>query len=67
MYQGGVAHTVEAEIPVCQHHWVIEVAQGPNSRGECRLCGAEQQFKNYLRDAPWDDEPPVLPTRAGRS
>ena len=34
----------------CRHHWVIESPAGPTSKGVCRLCGAQGEFKNYLRD-----------------
>jgi len=30
----------------CRHHWVIEGARGPTSRGVCKLCGAEKEFHN---------------------
>ena len=36
----------------CQHHWVIEAARGPTSRGVCQNCGAEQDFTNST-DATW--------------
>jgi hypothetical protein len=30
---------VEADTePTCRHHWVIEAANGPVSRGECQIC-----------------------------
>jgi len=28
------------------HHWVIEMSNGPTSRGECRFCHAVRQFTN---------------------
>jgi hypothetical protein len=30
----------------CQHHWLIEEAAGPVSRGVCKLCGAKRDFFN---------------------
>ena len=42
----------------CPHHWVIEGAGGPTSKGLCRLCGAEKDFKNYLESARWDTDTP---------
>ena len=30
----------------CSHHWVIEAAAGPLSKGKCRLCGEERKFSN---------------------
>ena len=34
----------------CRHYWVIESIDGPTSRGACKFCDAEKEFKNYLRD-----------------
>ena len=34
----------------CHHHWLIESASGPTSRGRCRFCGAEKEFYNSLPD-----------------
>ena len=36
----------------CSHFWDIPPAQGPYSKGTCRLCGAVSQFQNYLESAP---------------
>jgi len=30
----------------CRHFWVIEVANGPVSRGQCKYCGAKKEFYN---------------------
>ncbi|MBI2767409.1 MAG: hypothetical protein HYX53_16060 [Chloroflexi bacterium] len=30
------------------HHWRIEEARGPVSRGTCKRCGAEKEFKNWI-------------------
>ena len=32
------------------HRWRIEEPNGPVSRGVCKDCGAEKQFKNWLSD-----------------
>ncbi len=32
----------------CPHHWVIETANGPISKGKCRLCGEEREFNNSV-------------------
>ena len=32
------------------HHWVIEEARGPRSRGTCKRCGVEREFRNWLGD-----------------
>jgi len=37
------------DLPVedqCHHYWVIEVANGPKSRGRCKYCGATRKFMN---------------------
>jgi len=49
------AETDEREAAECRHHWVIEAASGPISRGRCRVCGAEKEFQNYIEDAPWSE------------
>ena len=30
----------------CTHHWIIAAAEGKQSTGECRLCGAVKTFHN---------------------
>lgn len=30
----------------CRHHWKIEAANGPFSKGVCKFCGAVQEFQN---------------------
>ncbi len=58
--EGSVVEGAEEEKrSLCRHYWVIDSAGGPTSKGVCRVCGAQRQFKNYLEDAPWDDEKPV--------
>ncbi len=37
----------------CHHYWVIESPKGPTSRGVCKFCGAEKEFKNYVPDSRW--------------
>ncbi len=50
-----------------RHHWIIESANGPTSRGVCKLCGAEKEFDNLSPDRWVEDdismyfEPPRLP------
>ena len=34
----------------CVHHWVIELATGPASKGRCKYCGEERLFQNYWND-----------------
>jgi hypothetical protein len=35
----------------CRHYWVIEVANGPASRGQCKYCGARQEFYNAFPES----------------
>ncbi len=30
----------------CHHYWVIEIANGPKSRGTCKYCGEKKEFLN---------------------
>lgn len=30
----------------CKHHWVIETANGPYSKGKCKLCEEVKYFEN---------------------
>ena len=57
MTEGFVAERVEEQVSQCHHHWLIDSVGGPTSKGVCRLCGAERQFKNYLEGSKWDAEP----------
>ncbi len=40
---------------VCQHHWLIQAADGPTSPGVCRVCGEARDFRNYVETASWGD------------
>ena len=35
----------------CRHHWIIETANGPVSRGMCRICQETREFRNSIDDA----------------
>ena len=48
---------LEESVSRCRHHWLIDVAGGPTSKGVCRLCGTERQFRNYLDSTEWEREP----------
>ena len=39
----------------CQHHWVIDSAQGPTSWGFCRRCAATREFANSCPGVVWED------------
>jgi hypothetical protein len=47
---------VEAEVPSCQHHWLIETPRGSTSQGRCKRCGEERDFRNSAQDHLWEDE-----------
>jgi hypothetical protein len=32
----------------CHHFWVIEIANGPKSRGQCKYCGEIKDFHNSI-------------------
>ncbi len=34
----------------CRHHWLIEIADGPISKGVCKCCGAEREFYNSFQE-----------------
>jgi len=46
-------------IGACRHHWIIEPAGGPVSRGVCRICNEVRDFNNSFpgilsnEDLPW--------------
>lgn len=40
----------------CIHHWLIEPATGPLSRGVCKLCGEQKEFFNILDDFQTNEE-----------
>ena len=40
-------HLVKDE---CCHYWILEMANGPTSKGVCKFCGAEREFLNSLPD-----------------
>ena len=35
-------------VPTCCHHWIIEMANGPISRGVCQKCSESREFKNSV-------------------
>jgi hypothetical protein len=37
----------------CQHHWVIETANGSVSPGECQVCHEVRDFKNSIEWRRW--------------
>jgi hypothetical protein len=39
-------HESQARKEPCRHYWVIEIANGPVSRGVCKYCGVTKEFLN---------------------
>ncbi len=44
----------DAQVETCCHHWVIEPANGPISRGICRRCNEPREFRNSIVDVERD-------------
>ena len=52
----------------CTHHWDIEIAKGPRSKGICLNCGMKKSFRNSIGedrhftqiDAPRDSDGNLL-------
>ena len=42
----------------CRHYWNIEAADGPTSRGVCKVCGEEKEFLNSWSDANYKGKVP---------
>src|SRR3989337_4407616 len=43
-------------VPTCKHHWLIETPRGTTSKGRCKRCGAEREFRNSASDYVWEDD-----------
>jgi hypothetical protein len=50
--------------PLCIHHWVIDSADGAESQGSCKHCGAKRGFANSLESEGWGA---IREDRAGSS
>ncbi|MFQ6026887.1 MAG: hypothetical protein ACE5Q6_05155 [Dehalococcoidia bacterium] len=48
---------LNVDIPTCCHHWMIEPANGPLSRGKCRHCNEVRMFENTVTVREWGDDP----------
>ena len=46
---------------LCQHYWIIDEPSGPVSKGVCRRCNEIREFKNFVEEIAWADEPPGPP------
>ena len=40
----------EKTAPQCRQHWIIEPADGPVSRGMCRVCRETREFRNSISE-----------------
>ncbi len=52
----------------CHHYWIIEVANGPKSRGVCKYCGETRDFFNSItafNDLKRNTRPLDLPKLSG--
>jgi hypothetical protein len=56
MVQSQVIEREAAEVQ-CRHHWVIESPHGATSRGVCKHCGSEREFRNSASDTLWEGDP----------
>lgn len=64
--------TKEQPEVTCQHHWYIATPAGSTSRGVCRRCGEEREFRNSTMDYIGDNagsgnSTPWRGTRASRT
>lgn len=48
------------ELPSCRHHWIIEPPQGSTSKGICKVCGENREFRNSSDDIVWESESPAV-------
>lgn len=48
---GAVLDKNKGSYTICHHYWIIELPNGPTSRGRCRFCGQEKEFDNLGPDA----------------
>mgnify|MGYP001253492649 FL=1 len=53
----------EAPLSLCRHHWIIEPANGPVSRGVCRSCQKTRDFRNSISEMERDSQD--VPTYRG--
>ncbi len=67
VYENHVVEPENKDADQCHHHWLIDAAGGPTSKGICRACGAERHFKNSLDSTEWEREiaPSDLPRPTG--
>ncbi len=47
----------------CKHHWVIDSPEGMESRGQCKVCRVEKNFKNSMEYSAWTSHTRSRPGR----
>ena len=51
LHQEAIGEALEEQpVSSCRHHWIIEPANGPTSRGICRNCRQSKWFNNSIVD-----------------
>ncbi len=50
------AETPALDTPTCRHHWLIESPRAATSKGRCKLCGAEREFRNSPSAYMWEED-----------
>jgi len=57
----------ETKKETCVHHWVIEEAKEPTSKGECKKCHEVKEFNNYVESrSEWAKSPKPFTQKQGR-
>ena len=50
---GRIMANMEVPSKDCQHHWVIDPADGPVSSGVCKFCRKVREFENFVGGNKW--------------
>ena len=48
-----VSEQPESSTDGCVHHWVIDPPNGAVSKGRCKACGEEKEFRNSFEYSSW--------------
>ena len=51
--KAAVSEQPEAASDGCVHHWVIDPPNGAISKGRCKVCGEEKEFRNSFEYSSW--------------
>ena len=55
----GVMAVKDTQVPCLegqQHHWIIDTANGPNSKGTCQRCKKESMFENSIEASTYEQQ-----------